>query len=243
MIQQLRQGAPFPIVAAQFSQADSALQGGDLGFLPLGQLDPDVAAVVKTMPVGAISNPIRVPGGYDVVQLQATHAVGSDTTTTLSMRQTYVPYPTPITNGQVGPAQAAVINKLIQDGHNVHSCSDMEALNNTYGHTRPADPGPVNLADVTPPAFQTVLANLPIGQVSQPLVNQDGRDAHHHLLAPDQRNGPALRRGYRQRNRQPARADGIAATARQSAAPLDYYAELKEGSSSFSEEKEPKRLL
>ncbi len=174
VIQQLRQGAPFPIVAAQFSQADSALQGGDLGFLPLNQLDPSVAAVVQTMPVGAISNPIRVPGGYDIVQMQGTHKVGEDTQTTLSMRQTFVPYPTSITNGVVGPAQAAVITKLVQDGHNVHSCSDMEALNNADGKTRPADPGPVNLAQVTPPAFQTLLANLPVGQVSRPLVAQDG---------------------------------------------------------------------
>jgi peptidyl-prolyl cis-trans isomerase SurA len=174
VIQQLRQGAPFPIVAAQFSQADSALQGGDLGFVSLNQLDPSVAAVVQTMPVGAISNPVRVPGGYDIVQMQGTHKVGTDMQTTLSMRQTFVPYPTPITNGNVGPAQAAVITKLVQDGHNVHSCSDMEALNGADGNTRPADPGPVNLSDVTPPAFQALLANLPIGQVSQPLVAEDG---------------------------------------------------------------------
>ena len=38
----------------------------------------------------------------------------------------------------------------------------------------PADPGSVNLATVTPPAFQTLLASLPIGQVSQPLVAQNG---------------------------------------------------------------------
>ncbi len=174
VIQQLRQGAPFPIVAAQFSQADSALQGGDLGFVSLNQLDPGVAAVAQTMPVGAISNPVRVPGGYDVVQMQGTHSVGSDQQTTLSMRQAFVPYPTPISNGTVGPAQAAVITKLIQDGHNVHSCTDMEALNKEDGGTHPADPGPVNLADVTPPTFQAILGNLAVGQVSQPLVAPDG---------------------------------------------------------------------
>jgi peptidyl-prolyl cis-trans isomerase SurA len=32
----------------------------------------------------------------------------------------------------------------------------------------------VDLASVTPPAFQTILANLQPGQVSQPLVAQDG---------------------------------------------------------------------
>jgi peptidyl-prolyl cis-trans isomerase SurA len=174
VIQQLRQGAPFPIVAAQFSQADSALQGGDIGFVSLNQLDPSVAAVVQTMPAGAISNPVRVPGGYTIVQMQGTHTEGTDVSTTISMRETFVPYATPITNGQVGPAQAAVITKLVQDGHNVHSCPDMEALNKTYDSPRPADPGPVDLASVTPPAFQSMLGALPIGQVSAPLVAADG---------------------------------------------------------------------
>jgi peptidyl-prolyl cis-trans isomerase SurA len=174
VIQQLRQGAPFPIVAAQFSQADSALQGGDIGFVSLNQLDPSVAAVVQTMPAGAISNPVRVPGGYYIVQMQGTQTEGTNVSTTVSMRETFVPYPTPITNGQVGPAQAAVITKLVQDGHNVHSCSDMEALNKTYNSPRPADPGPVDLSQVTPPAFQAMLSTLPLGQVSGPLVAADG---------------------------------------------------------------------
>jgi peptidyl-prolyl cis-trans isomerase SurA len=174
VIQQLRQGAPFPIVAAQFSQSDSALQGGDLGFVALGQLDPGVATVVQTMPTGAVSNPVRVPGGYDIMQMLGTHAVGSDITTTISLREVFAPYPTPVTNGRIGPAQGAVITRLVQDGHSVHTCTDMTALNARYGNARPADPGDVNLADVTPPAFQNLLASIPIGQVSQPLVAVDG---------------------------------------------------------------------
>jgi len=174
VIQQLRQGAPFPVVAAQFSQAQTALQGGDLGYVPLSQLDPSVAAVVAVMPTGAVSNPVRVPGGYEIVQMQGSHQVGSSMQTTLSIRQAFAPYPQAITNGQVGPEQAAVINKLAQAARGVHSCADMEALNASLGSGRPADPGPVDLSQVTPPAFQTILANLQVGQVSQPLVAQDG---------------------------------------------------------------------
>ena len=173
VITQLRSGAPFPIIAAQFSQGPTALQGGDLGFVQLSQLDPSVAAVVTTMPVGAISDPVRVPGGYDIVQLLDTHDIGNSKQTILSLRQAFAPYPT-ITNGQVGPAQVAVINHLIQAAHQAHSCADIAALNAQLGNAQPADPGPVNLATVTPPAFQTILANLTPGQLSQPLVAQNG---------------------------------------------------------------------
>ena len=145
-----------------------------MSFVSLNQLDPAVAAVVRTMPAGAISNPIRVPGGYDIVQLSETHQVGTSTSTTLSIRQVFAPYPTPITNGQVGPAQGAVIQKLVAASHQAHSCADMDALNTQFGAARADDPGPVTLSDVTPPAFQQLLATIPIGQISQPLVAQDG---------------------------------------------------------------------
>ena len=173
VIAQLRTGAPFPVIAAQFSQNSSALQGGDLGFVSPIQLDPATAAVVTTMPVGAISNPIRVPGGYDIVQLQEVHQPGGQSQVVLSIRQAFAAYPV-ITNGTVGPAQGAVIEKLVTAGKNVHSCQDMEALNTAMGNIRPADPGPVVLAQVTPPQFQALLTTLPIGQPSRPLIAADG---------------------------------------------------------------------
>ncbi len=39
---------------------------------------------------------------------------------------------------------------------------------------RPADPGEVRLSDVSPPAFQALLASIPLDKPSQPLVSQDG---------------------------------------------------------------------
>ena len=174
VIAQLRAGAPFPIVAAQFSQAQTALTGGDLGYIPVSQMDPAVAATVQNMPVGAISNPIRVPGGYEIVQLQDKHEIGNQPQLTLDLRQVFAPYPTPITNGQVGPAQAAVITKLAGQIKNLSSCDDFAALNTQYGNIHAADPGPVAVATVTPASFQALLTNLPLNKPSPPLVQQDG---------------------------------------------------------------------
>jgi peptidyl-prolyl cis-trans isomerase SurA len=174
VIGQLRSGSPFIIAAAEFSQAQTALSGGDLGYIQLSQMDQAVADTVQGMPVGAISNPIRVPGGYAIVQLLDKHEIGNQPQTVLSLRQVFAPYPTPITNGQVGPAQAAVITKLAGQVKSLTSCDDMTALNNQYGNVHPADPGPVALATVTPASFQTLLANLPLNKASEPLVQQDG---------------------------------------------------------------------
>ena len=57
MIQQLRSGAPFAVVAAQFSQSQTALSGGDLGWLRTSQMDPQVAALVGQMPPGGDQQP------------------------------------------------------------------------------------------------------------------------------------------------------------------------------------------
>lgn len=174
VISQLRQGAPFPIVAAQFSQSQTALQGGDLGFVQLSRLDPQVADTVKQMPVGAISDPIRVPGGYEVVQLIAKHDSGNQMQTILDIRQAYGQYPQPVSGGQLGPVQVNFIDSFMAKVQGINNCSGITALNAAYGNIRPADPGPVNLATVAPPAFQQVLANLPLNTVSRPLVESAG---------------------------------------------------------------------
>lgn len=174
VIAQLRQGAPFPIVAAQFSQAPTALQGGDLGFVTLNRLDPQVADVVARMPPGAVSDPVRVPGGYEIVQLIAKHDVGDQLQTILNIRQVYGQYPQPISGGQLGPDQINFISSLMNKAQSVKSCEGMTALNAAYGNVHPADPGPVNLATVTPPAFQQLLAALPLDTISRPLVEATG---------------------------------------------------------------------
>lgn len=174
VIAQLRGGAPFPIVAAEFSQAQTALSGGDLGYVQLNEMDPAVAATVQTMPVGAISNPIRVPGGYEIVQLQDKHEIGNQPQTILSLRQVWASYPRPIDNGQVGPDQAAVVTKLAAQVKSITSCDDIAALNTQYGNVHPADPGPVALATVTPANFQKLLATLPLNTPSPPLIQQSG---------------------------------------------------------------------
>lgn len=174
VITQLRQGAPFPIIAAQFSQAQTALQGGDLGFVQLNRLDPQVADTVQQMPVGAVSNPIRVPGGYEIVQLIAKHDVGNQLQTILDIRQAYGQYPAPVSGGQLGPVQIDFITAFMNKAQKINSCSGITALNAAYGNVHPANPGPVNLATVTPPAFQQVLANLPLNTLSRPLVESAG---------------------------------------------------------------------
>ncbi len=74
LVQQLRAGASFPIVAQQFSFAPSASIGGDMGWITLGELRPEVIPVVEAMAPGTISDPIVVRGGVMIVALREKRA-------------------------------------------------------------------------------------------------------------------------------------------------------------------------
>jgi peptidyl-prolyl cis-trans isomerase SurA len=173
VIQQLRAGAPFPVVAAQFSQSQTALVGGDLGWVQPAQIDPAVLRVLKEMPVGAISNPIRVPGGYDIVALNGKREIGNDPATILNVRQAFLPFTSRLDPNNPTQQQQQTLARAQQLAATAKSCDAIEAAGKAAGNVRPPNPGEIRLENI-PPAMRSVLENLPDGKPSQPLVSEDG---------------------------------------------------------------------
>jgi peptidyl-prolyl cis-trans isomerase SurA len=173
VIQQLRAGAPFAVVAAQFSQSQTALEGGDLGWLRANQLDPQVAALVAQMPEGAISNPIRVPGGISIVSLRGKREVGRDLATVISLRQVFLPFSTPLNPAAPTDQQKKQLETAKALSSGAHSCDAMEAANKAAGTVRPSDPGEVRLEGLSP-QMKALLGGMQPGQASKPLVSAEG---------------------------------------------------------------------
>ncbi|QDH34384.1 peptidylprolyl isomerase [Porphyrobacter sp. YT40] len=69
IMEQLQQGGSFVAYARQFSEASHSVVGGDLGWLRIGQLPPQLAAAVRTMQPGQLQGPIEIPGGFSIVYL------------------------------------------------------------------------------------------------------------------------------------------------------------------------------
>lgn len=65
----LQQGAPFPQVAQQLSDAASAARGGLIGWTPASALAEPVRQVAAQLQPGQLSNPIRVAGGFQIIAL------------------------------------------------------------------------------------------------------------------------------------------------------------------------------
>ncbi|MCH4090546.1 peptidylprolyl isomerase [Acetobacter sp.] len=175
IIQQLRRGAPFPIVAAQFSQAQSALDGGSMGWVQEDSLDPEVVAMVRQMPEEAISNPIKVAGGYVIATVLGKRIIGQQPGTLLDTRQAFLPFGTPLNPQAPTEQQRQTLEKAVKLSQTAHSCEDLAAANKQFGEVRPSNPGELQLERLNP-QMQQILAGLPVGKATRPLVSQEGID-------------------------------------------------------------------
>ena len=137
VIQQLHAGAPFPVVAAQFSQSQTALVGGDLGWVQPAQLDPAVLRVLSEMPPGAVSNPIRVPGGYDIVTLHNKREIGNDMATVLNLRQAFLPFTSRLDPANPTAQQTAALAQAEHLSATAPNCDTVEAAGKAAGSVRP----------------------------------------------------------------------------------------------------------
>ena len=170
---QLRQGAPFAVAAAQFSQDQTALAGGDLGWVRGDDVDPEVLRVLKEMPVGAVSNPIRVPGGMEIVTLRGTREVGHEVQTTLSVRQAFLPFTSTLNPQAPTEQQKQVLAEARKLSATATNCDAIEAAAKQSGSNRPSDPGPVVLESLSGP-MRAALDKLQPGHASQPIVSEQG---------------------------------------------------------------------
>lgn len=67
--QQIDAGMDFTAAAIRYSNADNALQGGDLGWRNRNELPPPLVEAADALSEGAVSAPIRGPNGFHLIKL------------------------------------------------------------------------------------------------------------------------------------------------------------------------------
>jgi peptidyl-prolyl cis-trans isomerase SurA len=162
------------VAATQFSQAQSALQGGDLGWVRKEEVDTEVANLLERMPPGAISNPVRVPGGYQIVALRQRRETGRDMATMISIRQAFFPFAGTLDPNAPTAQQRDQVEKAQRLAAAARSCEAVEQAGRATGTDRPVDPGPIRLEAVNPPQLRSMLAGLPAGRPGQPILTPEG---------------------------------------------------------------------
>lgn len=70
LLQEMQRGAPFPLVARQFSAAPSAVAGGDIGWIASSELQPELQVVAEQLQPGQVSLPVRTPRGVYIIAVR-----------------------------------------------------------------------------------------------------------------------------------------------------------------------------
>jgi peptidyl-prolyl cis-trans isomerase SurA len=180
VLAQLRQGAPFGMVARQFSQHPTAATNGDMGWINDGQLAPELNAALAKMEVGAMSEPIRSTGGYYI----------------LGLRERQEPLGTKINTGPTGPTGPAgtlplarllfpvnprapkpeldnimaVVNQLQQ---RFNGCAPLEEVHKQMKGTVYMNLGNARLAELSP-QIQKAMENSGPGDAAAPYMSEAG---------------------------------------------------------------------
>lgn len=157
--------APFQSVARQFSNAPSAANGGDAGWLVSGNIDPAVETVLTSLKPGEMSEPIATKDGAYIYLLRQKTDGNADMV--FRIKQAAVPLPANASTADVASANAA----LASFRSRVDSCEAFDDLNGK-------GPAGVQVTDLGDAQLSTLLTNyadalrpLKNNQVTEPLRN------------------------------------------------------------------------
>ena len=171
IVQQLRGGAPFLAYARQFSEASTAAVGGDLGWVRAAQLPEALAGVVQSMPVGSVSDPIAIPGGFSIIQLADNRQVltADPRDAVLSLKQMTVR----MTPGSPRSVVEEKVQQLQRTTQAMGGCGGAETAAQSIG-AEVITNDQVKVRDLPAPLQQTLLA-LGLGQATPAFGSADDR--------------------------------------------------------------------
>lgn len=164
IMEQLQQGGSFVGYARQYSEASTAVVGGDLGWVRLGQLPPQLAAAARTMQPGQLQGPIEIPGGFSILYLINKRQVlmADPAEAILSLKQISISFAPGITQEQA-EARVAEFGAYVEG---LRGCGDVEAGAAKVG-AEVVSNDQIKAANL-PEQLRAIILNLQIGQATPP---------------------------------------------------------------------------
>jgi peptidyl-prolyl cis-trans isomerase SurA len=164
---EVKGGAPFARVAASYSDAPDALQGGAIGWRSHDRLPELFSETLSKMKPGQVSEPLRSPAGFHILSLVDERGAGAEA----PVRQTRLRHVLIRTNEAVSESEAR--RKLLDlRDRIVNGGADFAEIARTYSDDGTAARGGeldwVYPGD-TVPEFERAYEDLKIGEVSQPV--------------------------------------------------------------------------
>ena len=161
---EIRGGSSFTVYARQVSEDATRNDGGAIGWVRPAQLSDAVAPVVAALQPGDVSDPFQVPGGVEIWKLEEKRAAmsGDPGEAVLSLKQLGVAIPP----GQSDAKTQEQLTNFQQKTQAMGGCSRAEAVAQELG-AEVASNESMKLKSL-PPALQTIMNQLKIGQATPP---------------------------------------------------------------------------
>lgn len=171
LIDQIRSGANFPVLAQQFSQSPSAATGGDIGWVTPSQFGPPLDDAIAKMNPGEISYPIRTPAGYYVLFLIERQTPGEHSVDDTQLSLVEVVFP--LSPGSPPAEEQRVTAQAQQVSNTAKSCGEMAKIARDQAPQLSSQTPNVRAGDV-PPELREIVMTLQPSEPSKPVPIRGG---------------------------------------------------------------------
>ena len=165
-------GMDFTTAAIQYSSAQDALQGGDLGWRRYDEVPEAFANLVDGMKPGEVSQPLRGPSGFHIVKVVDKRAEGKQVVTEYHARHILIKVGE-LTSSAEAKKMIEDIRHRIVDGHEDFATLAKKDSQDQNTASAGGDMGWFPI-DQYGPAVASQLATLKNGEISQPFQSDLG---------------------------------------------------------------------
>jgi len=178
VLRYLNQGAHFSVLAQQFSESPTKTQGGNIGWIPEGELDSEIRSPVIQLSTNDYTSPIKTKEGYKILYL-----IDRKETSPEIAAQTIYTYKRinfPVSAMASQQKLMEVFQKAASVHANARSCEMLEKLAKTAGNAQIKEVGGVSASDLPPPVLGILskldackIGNKPSKCKSSPPIRSD----------------------------------------------------------------------
>jgi peptidyl-prolyl cis-trans isomerase SurA len=164
IVQQMRDGTPFELLARTYSEASTKSVGGDLGWVRPALLPEGLSQAAQEMQPGQVAGPIQLPTGFSILYVAEKRKVLTPDArdAKLALRQLTITFPAGTTEQQA----TARAGKFAEATRAIKGCGDVPRVAQAEG-AEVVDRDGIVIRDL-PPALQNLILPLQIGQTTQP---------------------------------------------------------------------------
>ncbi|MEN8237110.1 MAG: peptidylprolyl isomerase [Pseudomonadota bacterium] len=162
LLQQLRKGAQFPMVAHQFSKSASAARGGDIGWITVSRLDAPLRQALEQMNSGGLSEPILSGDAYHIVLVRDQREAGKSAEKFVSFFKVFVPW----AEGSTMEQKEQLFNRVMKISKTAKSLSILKQLVKSLPKVDTKMMPDTRLNSLHP-QLRSVLEKLPKGKPSE----------------------------------------------------------------------------